>query len=151
MLILQGISIWLTEPTVPHVFLHEIGSMFENDLDPCERSIDAHAVQMNEIMEDKDCQKRKVIFVLPDGVECCAYYKDVAPLMDQRILPGLRLIKRQGIALSGGRKFNHLFLPITWKLRIVDGCHKILQCQEEEECNLFAQLTKGMKNMDVEG
>ena len=47
MLILQGKAIWLTEPTVPHVFLHEIGSMFENDLDPCERSIDAHAVQMN--------------------------------------------------------------------------------------------------------
>ena len=151
MLILQGKAIWLTEPTVPHVFLHEIGSMFENDLDPCERSIDAHAVQMNEIMEDKDRQKRKVIFVLPDGVECCAYYKDVAPLMDQRILPGLRLIKRQGITLSGGRKFNHLFLPITWKLCIVDGCRKILQRQEEQECDLFAQLTKGMKNMDVEG
>eukprot|EP00957_Ditylum_brightwellii_P074583 5667360-Ditylum_brightwellii.AAC.1 len=90
--------------------------MFENDLDPCERSMDAHAVQMSKIMEKNDRWSRKILLILPDGVECCAYYKDVAPLTDQKSLPGLCIIKRQGITFNSGRKFNHLYLPITWKL-----------------------------------
>eukprot|EP00957_Ditylum_brightwellii_P195612 14905277-Ditylum_brightwellii.AAC.1 len=92
--------------------------MFENVLGPCKCNMDAHAIQMNKIMENKHYQSRKILLVLPDGVECCAYYKDVAPLMDQKFLPGLHVIKRQGIALNGGWKFNHLYLPITWMLHI---------------------------------
>eukprot|EP00957_Ditylum_brightwellii_P201679 15326726-Ditylum_brightwellii.AAC.1 len=105
--------------------------MFENDVQPCECSIDAHKVQMNEIIENEDCQKRKIIFVLPDGVECSATYKDTAPLEDEKILPVLCVIKRTNITLNGARnKFSHLFLTMTWNLCIADGCCKILQHEE---------------------
>eukprot|EP00957_Ditylum_brightwellii_P044590 3381126-Ditylum_brightwellii.AAC.1 len=124
--------------------------MFENDFQPCECSIDAHAVQMNELMENKDFRKRKILFVFPDGVECSVNYKDTAPLEDENISPVLCVIKRTNITLNGSRnKFSHLFLPMNWKLCIVDRCHKILQHEEKVECDLFVELSKGMKDMEV--
>eukprot|EP00957_Ditylum_brightwellii_P057231 4336491-Ditylum_brightwellii.AAC.1 len=129
-LILQGKAVWLTKPTVSHVFLNEIVALFENDAQLSERSIDAHAAQMNQIMENIDLQKRKILFVLPDGVECSATSKDTVPIEDEQISPVLHVIKRTNVTLN-------------------DGYRKILKCEEEVECDLFAELTKGMKDTEV--
>lgn len=142
--ILEGRGISITMPSMPNYLLETHKQLFEVEHDPCPRTQDSHAVEVNKILEDPARLLKRVILLLPDGMMCSADMFEAEPSRtDQEVEISLRRLECP--CEIGMQMRNQIMHPAYWTVRILEDNRRLLTRKEKEEYDYLERAFAGMK------
>eukprot|EP00957_Ditylum_brightwellii_P210550 15365099-Ditylum_brightwellii.AAC.1 len=142
--ILDESALLLSKLTVPYAILEEPRQLHLHDVKVYERNLETTLCLMNDLKQDMPNQKRWVLLVFSEEIILSANWSNYKPCYTKKVCPAFCPFDVEAVIGKNNITFLHKYLPLTYKLHVIQAEQKMLELEEEEEEDILSVVLKGL-------